>query len=618
MSGSKCRSCGGPAVIDLPRHNAKFCREHLEEFCRRQMTRAIDDFGMLAPGDRVLVAVSGGKDSLAVWDMLDEAGYEADGLYVGLGIGEYSDASGDHVRRFADQRGLHLTTVDLREEFGYDVPTASAATRRVPCSACGLSKRHLFDRAARDGGYDVLVTGHNLDDEAAVLMGNVLHWHHRLSRPADAPAAGPAAGFPQARRSRWSASPSARPPPTACVRGIDYLVDECPMAVGNKHLAYKAALNDDRGATHPERSTTFYFRLPRPHGRRTVLEPVMPTQQPQRATLSACDQRCGAPTTNNDDAVRSARLVATASAHRSGADRDRRRWAAAAAMSVRRMNRSGASPEVSAAGEKPAAPDRLARRRRYLIDLERRGRVPLATPASSLTDDLSSVKPEGVDLPVEPGDPCSSSIRPTHRPTTCVKMPRGAQVDVPQGHRADPACSGRHRARRARVLEIGPRIGRVVHRRCSATGAHITGYEIRDDFEANRARENVAPIPRARGGARALRHPRSVTSYAGHRSRARHRSTRIVLDLPEPWQVVPHAENVTAALAASSSSPTRRAIIQVGTAPRGVRRSSRFGMAETMEVMHRGWHVDGQAVRPDHRMVAHTGFLSVARFLGRP
>src|SRR4029079_7545943 len=138
--------------------------------------KAIADHDMLSPDDRVLVAVSGGKDSLAVWDILLELGYHADGLYLGLGIGDYSDESGEYARDFASQRGLSLRSLDLREEYGYDIPTAADATRRVPCSACGLSKRHLFDAAAREHGYDVVATGHNLDDEAAVLFGNVLRW----------------------------------------------------------------------------------------------------------------------------------------------------------------------------------------------------------------------------------------------------------------------------------------------------------------------------------------------------------------------------------------------------------------------------------------------------------
>jgi tRNA (adenine57-N1/adenine58-N1)-methyltransferase len=88
---------------------------------------------------------------------------------------------------------------------------------------------------------------------------------------------------------------------------------------------------------------------------------------------------------------------------------------------------------------------------------------------------------------------------------------------------------------------------------------------------------------------------------------------RVVLDLPEPWRVVPHAEGVLAPggiLVAYTPSITQAA--QARDVLRG-----RWIDARTIEVLHRGWHIEGQAVRPDHRMVAHTGFLSVARFLGR-
>ena len=141
-SGSKCRVCREPAIIDLPRHNANFCGEHLLQLCRRQVEKAIADHDMLSFDDRVLVAVSGGKDSLAVWDILLELGYKADGLYLGLGIGDYSGESASYAERFADERGLTLHTIDLRRDYGYDVPTAASVTHRVPCSACGMSKRH--------------------------------------------------------------------------------------------------------------------------------------------------------------------------------------------------------------------------------------------------------------------------------------------------------------------------------------------------------------------------------------------------------------------------------------------------------------------------------------------
>ncbi|HEX9970331.1 MAG TPA: tRNA(Ile)-lysidine synthetase, partial [Acidimicrobiales bacterium] len=168
---SKCRRCREPAIIDIRRHNAAFCQPCFLHHTREQAKRSIEDFRMIAPGERVLVAVSGGKDSLALWDILLDLGYDADGLYLGLGIGEYSDESGRLARAYAEGRGAKLVEVELRDDFGFDIPTGSKAAKRVPCSACGLSKRHLFNKAALDGGYDVVATGHNLDDEAAVLFG---------------------------------------------------------------------------------------------------------------------------------------------------------------------------------------------------------------------------------------------------------------------------------------------------------------------------------------------------------------------------------------------------------------------------------------------------------------
>jgi len=301
---SKCKVCRQPAVIDLPRHNANFCGDHLVQLCRRQVEKAIKDFRMLEPGERVLVAVSGGKDSLALWDLLLELGYRADGVYLGLGIGGYSDESGAYARAFAAERGVELRQIDLRHEHGYDVPTAAKATRRVPCSACGLSKRHLFDSAAREGGYDVVATGHNLDDEAAVLLGNTLRWDvDYLARQLPVLPAG--RGF--ARKVKPLVRLTERETAAWClIRGIDYQVEECPMAAGNRHLGYKAALNSLE-ASSPGTKASFYLNF---------IERMAPLLADHRSavvdTLNACE-RCGAPTTG--DVCAFCRLVETASAH---------------------------------------------------------------------------------------------------------------------------------------------------------------------------------------------------------------------------------------------------------------------------------------------------------------
>jgi tRNA-5-methyluridine54 2-sulfurtransferase len=283
----KCRVCRGPAVIAVRRHNAAFCRDHFLHHCEEQVRRAIHTFGMLEPGERVLVAVSGGKDSLALWEILQRLGYQADGLYLGLGIGGYSDASAEYVREYVAGHDRTLITIDLAGDYGYGIPQAAAATRRAPCGSCGLSKRHLFNRAAIDHGYDVVATGHNLDDEAAVLLGNVLRWDAGyLGRQHPVLSAAP--GF--VRKVKPLVRLGEREMAAYCVlRGIDYQVEECPMAEGNRHLGYKEVLNalEDRS---PGSKAAFLFGfLERGHQR------FAPDAEVERGELGEC-RVCGSPT----------------------------------------------------------------------------------------------------------------------------------------------------------------------------------------------------------------------------------------------------------------------------------------------------------------------------------
>src|SRR2546430_2206209 len=141
----KCKRCAERAEVQLRAHNTAFCRPCYLFFFRRQVERAIAAQRMLAPGERIVVAVSGGKDSLALWDVLVDLGYDTTGLYLGLGIGEYSDCSQEKVERFAAGRDLPLRVVKLEAEGpGLGVPDVAAATRRAPGAARGPMKRpHL-------------------------------------------------------------------------------------------------------------------------------------------------------------------------------------------------------------------------------------------------------------------------------------------------------------------------------------------------------------------------------------------------------------------------------------------------------------------------------------------
>jgi uncharacterized protein (TIGR00269 family) len=283
----KCKRCRGPAVVEVRRHNAAFCSECFVHHVHEQVKRAVKSYGMLEPEDRVLVCVSGGKDSLGLWDVLLELGYRATGMYLGLGIGDYSDRSAEVARAFARGRGADLIAVDLRDEYGFDIPTAGKKGSRSTCAVCGLSKRYVFNRVALDHGFDVVATGHNLDDEAATLLGNTLRWQTEyIAR--QFPVLPEREGMvkkvkPLHRLSELETAAY------AFLRGIDYVVEECPLVAGNTQLRYKEAMNALESGS-PGTKAQFFL------GFVEKAAPMFAGADGGGAQLSPCE-RCGQPTT---------------------------------------------------------------------------------------------------------------------------------------------------------------------------------------------------------------------------------------------------------------------------------------------------------------------------------
>jgi tRNA (adenine57-N1/adenine58-N1)-methyltransferase catalytic subunit len=198
-----------------------------------------------------------------------------------------------------------------------------------------------------------------------------------------------------------------------------------------------------------------------------------------------------------------------------------------------------------------------------------------------------------------------TAVRPTLA-ELILKMPRGAQVIYPKD--LGPILMLADVFPGARILEAGVGSGALSMTLLRA-GAVTTGYELREDF-ANRARANVVGflgegvLDRYRVEIRDIYEGIDATGL-----------DRIVLDLPEPWRVVKHAEGALAPGGILVSYLP--SIVQVAHL-RDALSHSGFGMEETLEVLHRTWHIEGQSVRPDHRMVAHTGFLTAARLLAVP
>lgn len=242
------------------------------------------------------------------------------------------------------------------------------------------------------------------------------------------------------------------------------------------------------------------------------------------------------------------------------------------------------------------------KQRRYLVRLADGGEFQTHAGVVPHSDLIG--RPEGAGVASTRGQKFKA-----YRPTLSdyiLSMPRGAQVIYPKDigpmlmlADIEPGC---------RVFESGVGSGALSMAMLRA-GARITGYELREDFAA-RATKNVTEFL----GPDALDnydiHIRDAYQPLDHGG-----FDRIVLDLPEPWNVVP---NIGTALRPGgiflSYSPSITQVMQV----RDALDAAGFAETSTVEVLNRGWHIEGPAVRPDHRMVAHTGFLTSARLLAGP
>jgi len=280
----KCTRCRDRAEIALRAHNASFCRTCFVFWFERRVLRTIEAEEMFSRQERVLVAVSGGKDSLALWKILADAGYRTVGYHLALGIGNYSEKSLAQCQAFAQTAQLPLE-VEALADVDLAVPDMIQATRRPACAACGTAKRHYFDKAALRYDCQVLATGHNLDDEAARLLGNVLHWQmdHLVRQKPVSEARHPK--FVRKVKPLYLAS-ELETAAYAFFSKIPYVVQECPNARGATQILHKRLL-DQLEHESPGSKTAFvgeFLRRAQP-----LLPEAIATQS------ETCCTNCGMP-----------------------------------------------------------------------------------------------------------------------------------------------------------------------------------------------------------------------------------------------------------------------------------------------------------------------------------
>jgi len=169
--------CGGEAAVGIDYANVYFCRGCFKEFFEKKVRSTVLKYAMIKPDDRVLVAVSGGKDSssllFALRKVFPELKIEA--FHINLGIKGYSKESEQKVLRLVDFVKTNLIVFDLEKELGISIEDfKNTVYKGKICSPCGVVKRYLINKVAYEKGFTKVATAHTLDDVVALLFNSYL------------------------------------------------------------------------------------------------------------------------------------------------------------------------------------------------------------------------------------------------------------------------------------------------------------------------------------------------------------------------------------------------------------------------------------------------------------
>ncbi len=162
----KCDYCDSKAVY----LNPNLCKEHLIKHFEEQVEKTIKKYDLCTRKDRICVAASGGKDSIALLIALKKLGYHVEALAIDEGIKGYRDKSLQDLKEFCEKNKIPLTIKSFYEEF--KIKLDDVVEGRHPCSVCGVFRRKLLNKYSEN--YDVIATGHNLDDEAQGVLMNII------------------------------------------------------------------------------------------------------------------------------------------------------------------------------------------------------------------------------------------------------------------------------------------------------------------------------------------------------------------------------------------------------------------------------------------------------------
>lgn len=187
----KCFQCKDKAIIEL-QHGA-VCEKHFVHYFEDRVFKTIQKYHLLESEDKICVACSGGKDSQTVLYLVkkylqihrqDITSLKV--LAIDEGIKNYRSTTLKDLKKFCKEQQVELKIVEAKKEFKYSLDGSLKKlkilkAKEKPCNICGVWRRYLINKGARDLNCTKLVTGHNLDDEAQAVLMNIFKANTSLS-----------------------------------------------------------------------------------------------------------------------------------------------------------------------------------------------------------------------------------------------------------------------------------------------------------------------------------------------------------------------------------------------------------------------------------------------------
>ena len=241
----RCSICKKKAVFKNP----SYCHEHFIDYIETTVLDTVEQFQLVKKGEKLIVAASGGKDSITCLHILSKK-YKVEALAIDEGIKGYREETLEDLKEYCDEHNIRYHIYSIEEELGYPLDILVRKAKEKPCTVCGAIRRYMINRHARLLKAKKLATGHNLDDEAQAVMMNLFRNQLEISARL-----GPMTGLIKDKRFITRVKPLyflSEKEITAYTLLKNFSLDysECPYA-GESYRGYVRDLLNDYEQKHP-------------------------------------------------------------------------------------------------------------------------------------------------------------------------------------------------------------------------------------------------------------------------------------------------------------------------------------------------------------------------------